>query len=79
MAANDWSYEDDSYMDWPAEAWPAFPEFGNSDDEGYAYAQNVTMPHGRAHSAMLHPKQPPHYDGRTSWFAFEEIYCKLTN
>ena len=38
-----------------------------------AYSVAPTMPHGAASAATMTPKIAPHYDGRTSWFAYEEL------
>ena len=66
-------YYDESW-DSLAQAWPAMEYQDSEDEDPRAWASAPTsMPHGQAHQGMLHPKHAPHFDGRSSWFKYEEV------
>ena len=50
----------EDWMDWESQSNPPFDVFGVSEDTLTSHAQFT-------------PKIPPAYDGRTSWFAYEEL------
>ena len=56
---------------------PSFSYFQDDppseDEPANAYATLPSMPHGAATAAMMTPKVPPHFNGRTGWFAYEEL------